>query len=125
MKHFSVLLTLLSTILNMQIAYGIECEVDVCPYKEDAMTLMDYRTNYVDSPTAEVGSQHRERHWHEMSLPATRLGSMRILLMLSPVLLPYNTTCLPLSLYVPGLHLSRAHLHVRHAHGRHTRREKA
>lgn len=26
----------------------------MCPYEEDAMTLMDYRTNYVSSPSAEV-----------------------------------------------------------------------
>ncbi len=42
-----------------QIAYGIECEVDVCPYAEDAMTLMDYRTNYVTSARAEVRREGR------------------------------------------------------------------
>lgn len=31
---------------GVQVAYGIEAECDVCPYDEDAMTLMDYRTDY-------------------------------------------------------------------------------
>lgn len=35
---------------DAQVAYGIEAEVDVCPYAEEAMTLMDYRTNYLSKP---------------------------------------------------------------------------
>lgn len=34
---------------GVQVAYGIEAECDVCPYDEDAMTLMDYRTDYCGS----------------------------------------------------------------------------
>lgn len=39
---------------GVQVAYGIECECDVCPYDENAMTLMDYRTDYFASAQDEV-----------------------------------------------------------------------
>lgn len=32
----------------------------MCPYEEDAMTLMDYRTNYMSNPTAEVRARQKE-----------------------------------------------------------------
>ncbi len=42
---------------GVQVAYGIEAECDVCPYAEDAMTLMDYRTDYFGADAAgEVGN---------------------------------------------------------------------
>jgi hypothetical protein len=42
---------------GVQVAYGIEAEVDVCPYAEDAMTLMDYRTDYFGGDAlGEVGA---------------------------------------------------------------------
>lgn len=39
---------------GVQVAYGIECECSICPYNEDAMTLMDYRTNYFSDASDEV-----------------------------------------------------------------------
>jgi hypothetical protein len=54
-------MSFISSSLSFQkIAYGIECEVNVCPYEEDAMTLMDYRTNYASNPTAEVRARQKE-----------------------------------------------------------------
>lgn len=40
----------------VQVAYGIDCTCTRFPYDEDAMTLMDYRTDYFGDPVEEVGS---------------------------------------------------------------------
>lgn len=63
-------------------AYGIEAEVDVCPYDENAMTLMDYRTDYLSRPDDVVRQQSslmdRKAGREEGGRPGSRAKLMHV-----------------------------------------------